>query len=306
MINRLGFNNEGADGGRARGSRRAPTRGGIVGVNIGANKDSADRIADYVAADRDASRRSPSYLTVNISSPNTPGLRDLQQAQLLDELLARVIEARDARQPRAGPRRCCSRSRPTSRSSELDDVVGVARRHRVDGMIVGNTTIARRRPARSRRPRTEAGGLSGRPLFALSTRMLAETYRARRGRVPADRRRRHRFRRRRVGQDQGRREPDPALQCRGRGSFADQAALRLVAAAFGRRRCRSDAGRSRRARRAGEDHASTERRHLPPRMPAAMRRHGKTRGPSDLNMGRHGRPGVLSNAQAPVRRAQGA
>ena len=105
VINRLGFNNEGAAGRAARGSPRARTEGGIVGVNIGANRDSADRADDYV---RLIETFAPvaSYFTVNVSSPNTPGLRDLQQARALDDLLGRVIDARErvraARRPDAG------------------------------------------------------------------------------------------------------------------------------------------------------------------------------------------------------------
>jgi dihydroorotate dehydrogenase len=114
---------------------------------------------------------------------------------------------REAR--RAG--RCCCKIAPDLTLADLDDVVGVARRHRIDGMIVGNTTISRPN-LRETAKANEQGGLSGRPLFALSTRMLAETYRARRGRVPADRRGRHRLRRGGLRQDQGRREPDAALQ----------------------------------------------------------------------------------------------
>src|SRR5262249_51066924 len=112
------------------------------------------------------------FLTVNISSPNTPGLRNLQQAAALDELLSRVIDARE----RAATRRpLLLKIAPDLTLGDLDDVVGVARRHRIDGMIVGNTTVSRPHLRESAKA-TEQGGLSGRPLFALSTRMLAETY----------------------------------------------------------------------------------------------------------------------------------
>ena len=117
-----------------------------------------------------------SYVTVNISSPNTPGLRNLQQATALDDLLARVVDARERVAPNAGPTPVLLKIAPDLSLAELDDVVGIARSRRVDGMIVGNTTLAR--PAEPARHRTaqEAGGLSGRPLLPLATRMLAETY----------------------------------------------------------------------------------------------------------------------------------
>ncbi|MCK9908642.1 quinone-dependent dihydroorotate dehydrogenase [Microbacteriaceae bacterium K1510] len=174
VINRLGFNNEGAAPALARLSERAG-QGGIVGVNVGANKDSADRTEDYV---RLIETFSPvaSYFTLNVSSPNTPGLRDLQQAKVLDDLLARVIEARDRAHRRGGPVPLLLKIAPDLTLSDLDDVVGVARKHRVDGMIVGNTTISRPGSLRDRDAAKEQGGLSGRPLFKLSTRMLAETF----------------------------------------------------------------------------------------------------------------------------------
>ena len=117
-----------------------------------------------------------SYFTVNVSSPNTPGLRDLQQASALDDLLARVIDARERVRPRAGPTPVLLKIAPDLTLPDLDDVVGIARKHRVDGMIVGNTTISRPSSLRDRATARQAGGLSGRPLFKLSTRMLAETF----------------------------------------------------------------------------------------------------------------------------------
>jgi dihydroorotate dehydrogenase len=174
VINRLGFNSEGADAVLRRLAQRA-SEGGIVGVNVGANRESADRIADYV---RQIELFAPvaSYFTVNISSPNTPGLRDLQQGPLFDELTARVVETRERMSRRAGPTPVLVKIAPDLTLSELDDIVGVARRHRVDGMIIGNTTVMRPLGLRDRMIATEPGGLSGRPLFALATRMLAETY----------------------------------------------------------------------------------------------------------------------------------
>ena len=173
VINWLGFNSEGADAVLRRLAARAKA-GGIVGINVGANKDSADRVADYV---RLIEKFAPvaSYVTVNISSPNTPGLRDMQQAAVLDDLLARIIDARERVTRNAGPTPVLLKIAPDLTLTDLDDVVGIARGRKVDGMIVGNTTVTR--PAALRDDRSsEAGGLSGRPLLRLADRMLAETY----------------------------------------------------------------------------------------------------------------------------------
>ncbi len=174
VINRLGFNSRGSRAALKRLAARA-NAGGIVGVNIGANKDTQDRMLDY---ERMIKHFAPvaSYVTVNVSSPNTPGLRNLQQADALDDLLARVIHVREQVALRAGPTPVLLKIAPDLTLSELDDVVGVARSRRVDGMIVGNTTIRRPAGLREAAKAKEGGGLSGRPLFALSTRMLAETY----------------------------------------------------------------------------------------------------------------------------------
>ena len=172
VINRLGFNSDGVAAVAARLAWRG--RSGIVGVNIGANKDTVDRAADYVACIA-ALAAHVDFLTANVSSPNTPGLRNLQQAAALDDLLARVIDARE-RAAESGTRTpLLLKIAPDLTLGDLDDVVGVARRHRIDGMIVGNTTVSRPK-LRETAKATEQGGLSGRPLFALSTRMLAETY----------------------------------------------------------------------------------------------------------------------------------
>jgi dihydroorotate dehydrogenase len=173
VINRLGFNSAGEDVVLKQLAARA-NAGGIVGVNLGANRNSDDRAADYVRLIR-AFAPVASYFTVNISSPNTPGLRDLQHAEALDDLLARVIAARDASTKNAGPTAVLLKIAPDLSLNELDDIVGVARARRVDGMIMGNTTVSR--PPSLRDPQgKERGGLSGRPLFPLATRMLAETY----------------------------------------------------------------------------------------------------------------------------------
>jgi dihydroorotate dehydrogenase len=174
VINRLGFNNDGAAAAHMRLARRRET-GGIVGVNIGANRDSTDRIEDYVRLIETFSTVA-SYFTVNVSTPNTPGLRDLQQAKALDDLLARVLDARERVRSRAGPTPVLVKVAPDLTLPDLDDVVGVARKRRIDGMIVGNTTISRPGSLREREKAREQGGLSGRPLFKLATRMLAETF----------------------------------------------------------------------------------------------------------------------------------
>src|SRR5271156_4465546 len=174
VINRLGFNSQGADAALRRLAARAQS-GGLVGVNVGANKDASDRIADYVALiERFAAVAS--YVTVNISSPNTPGLRDLQQAAMLDDLLARVIDARERVAPQAGPTPVLLKIAPDLSLAELDDVVGIARSRRVDGMIVGNPTVTRPASLLETEIGKEAGGLSGRPPLSLPPRQFAETY----------------------------------------------------------------------------------------------------------------------------------
>lgn len=171
VINRLGFNNQGHAAMRARlEARRA--RGGLVGVNIGANKDSADRIADYVAGIR-AFADLASWFTVNVSSPNTPGLRDLQARDQLTELLGRVLTARDEIAA-TGARRVpvLLKIAPDMGDAGLADVGEVALASGVDGLVVSNTTLDRKGLVDTVGAK-EAGGLSGRPLFHRSTVVLA-------------------------------------------------------------------------------------------------------------------------------------
>jgi dihydroorotate dehydrogenase len=176
VINRFGFNNEGFDRARARLARRLP---GIVGVNLGANKDAADRAEDYVLGVRTFAPLAD-YLTLNVSSPNTPGLRDLQRRDALDDLIQRVVAARDATERRPP---VLLKIAPDLDERGLEDIVATALTHRVDGLIVSNTTIAR--PASlSSRNRGETGGLSGRPLFEPSTRLLARAYQLTGGALP--------------------------------------------------------------------------------------------------------------------------
>ncbi|MCV0395940.1 MAG: quinone-dependent dihydroorotate dehydrogenase [Rhizobiaceae bacterium] len=166
VINRLGFNNEGHDRAHARLAARRG-RAGIVGVNIGANKEAADRIADYVAGVRRFAGLA-SYLTVNISSPNTPGLRALQDRAALSGLLSRVTEARAASQKRPP---IFLKIAPDLTEQDLDDIASEVISSGIEGLIVSNTTLSREGLAS--RHATEAGGLSGAPLFSRSTAVLA-------------------------------------------------------------------------------------------------------------------------------------
>ena len=170
VINRLGFNNEGHTAAANRLAVRAG-RKGIVGVNIGANKDSPDRIAEYETGVARFAKFA-GYLTVNISSPNTPGLRNMQSREHLSELLARVMSARNEHSPGGKRVPVFLKIAPDLAEAELDDIAAELLGKQVDGLIVSNTTVARpalRTPALA----GEAGGLSGKPLFARSTAVLA-------------------------------------------------------------------------------------------------------------------------------------
>jgi dihydroorotate dehydrogenase len=163
VINRMGFNNDGMMA--AAGNLRYRGRG-LVGINIGANKDSADRIADYVQA---FALLAPlaDYVTVNVSSPNTPGLRGLQNRDELAALLGRLTDAR-AKQPIAIP--LLLKIAPDLDEAALDQIAEAVLASKIEGMIVSNTTIAR--PVLNSANANEQGGLSGRPLFAPSTQIL--------------------------------------------------------------------------------------------------------------------------------------
>jgi dihydroorotate dehydrogenase len=176
VINRMGFNNEGHRALRRRLERRR-SRGGIVGVNIGANKDSSDRVADYVQGFR-AFADIASYLAVNISSPNTPGLRNLQAKSELEVLLGRLAEARAGHISPA----LLVKIAPDLDEHALDDAAEVFLAMGVDGVIVSNTTLSR--PDLRSALAKETGGLSGRPLFALSTWMLARLFQRLERRMP--------------------------------------------------------------------------------------------------------------------------
>ncbi|SDG91030.1 quinone-dependent dihydroorotate dehydrogenase [Pelagibacterium luteolum] len=167
VINRLGFNNEGHAAAFDRLRNRTP--GQIVGVNIGANKDTEDFVADYVLGINTFSPLAD-YLTVNISSPNTPGLRNLQADEALRRLLGAVLEAR-ATQPRQTP--VLLKIAPDLDIAQMDTIAAVVLASGIDGVIVSNTTISRD-AVEGRTNASEAGGLSGKPLFALSTQRLAQ------------------------------------------------------------------------------------------------------------------------------------
>jgi dihydroorotate dehydrogenase len=174
VINRLGFNNRGQAAALARLDGR-DRRAGIVGVNIGANKDSADRVADYAGGVR-AMLGVADYLTINISSPNTPGLRALQDRGALDELLAAVTEARGAGPP------LFLKVAPDLEPAEIEDIARAAIDHRIDALIVANTTLSR--PVLASKHRGEVGGLSGAPLKALALQRLRDFRRASGGALP--------------------------------------------------------------------------------------------------------------------------
>ena len=176
VINRMGFNNHGAQAVLRRLKVRA--HNGIVGVNIGANKTSEDREGDYVKG-IEAFHQIADYLTVNISSPNTPGLRGMQSRTELTHLLERLSEARQ--------RLNCSKPvflkiAPDLIDDELSDICEVCLSGAVDGLIISNTTLSRDGLRSS--ASNETGGLSGEPLFELSTRMLAKASKMTAGKLP--------------------------------------------------------------------------------------------------------------------------
>jgi dihydroorotate dehydrogenase len=175
VINRMGFNNRGHPSAYGR-LIECTHMHGVIGVNIGANKDSADRIADYVAGVR-AMSPVARYLTINVSSPNTPGLRQLQDEGALNALLSAVNEARPAKGPPI-----FLKVAPDLGEGEPDQIVRVAIQHRVDAIIVANTTVSR--PALKSHYADEQGGLSGEPLKTLALKALREFRSASGGEIP--------------------------------------------------------------------------------------------------------------------------
>jgi dihydroorotate dehydrogenase len=177
IINRMGFNSGGLEAAMERLQRRRHT--GIVGVNLGKNRDSDDAVADYAEGIRRASGLAD-YLVVNVSSPNTPGLRDLQRRASLQSLLVPLLRARDESRR---PVPLLVKIAPDLNAEEREDIASVALGARIDGLIVSNTTVDRPAGLASRYS-IEPGGLSGRPLFASSTALLADMYRLTRGKLP--------------------------------------------------------------------------------------------------------------------------
>ncbi len=167
VINRMGFNNDGLAQIATRLRARAG-RAGIVGMNLGANKASDDKTADYVESVR-ALAGLASFFTVNISSPNTPGLRALQSRDALDALLSRVMAAR-------GAEPVFLKVAPDLADEDLADISAAVSEWKIDALIVSNTTIERADSLMSK-DRGETGGLSGRPLFGRSTALLADFHR---------------------------------------------------------------------------------------------------------------------------------
>ncbi len=176
VINRMGFNNRGLEAYAARLARRGP---GVVGANIGANKDADDRIGDYVAG---LTRLwgLASYFTINISSPNTPGLRALQTKAALEELLGRLADAA-ATLPAAGRVPVFLKVAPDLEDDEVEAITETVAAHGLTGIVVSNTTVSRP-PLRSTHA-GEAGGLSGAPLTELSTQVLRRFAAAAAGRL---------------------------------------------------------------------------------------------------------------------------
>lgn len=173
VINRMGFNNQGQPSAYSR-LIEFHHRPGIIGVNVGANKDSLDRIADYASGVR-AMSPVASYLTVNISSPNTPGLRGLQDEGMLNELLAEIGQVRSSKP-------IFLKVAPDLADGDPQRIVRAAIDHGIDGIIVSNTTISR--PALKSRYAHEAGGLSGAPLRSLALDSLRRFRRASGGEIP--------------------------------------------------------------------------------------------------------------------------
>lgn len=180
VINRLGFNNEGLHV-FVQNLRKRKEKG-IVGANIGKNKESLDALYDYVTS-LEAVYAHADYITVNISSPNTVGLRDLQQKNALSELIMAVTRKRDELAAASVRKPVLYKIAPDLNPSDKEDIAEVALAHRVDGLIVSNTTVSRPATLKSSFA-AEKGGLSGKPLFALSTETLTDMYRLCGGRIP--------------------------------------------------------------------------------------------------------------------------
>jgi dihydroorotate dehydrogenase len=183
VINRFGFNSKGQQHFVAQLRARKRTAGGIVGANVGKNRDAPDAAADY-ATGITAVCGLADYLVCNVSSPNTPGLRSLQARAQIEDLIQRVLAARRAAVPAAAPLPpLLAKVGPDLDEAQLQDIAEVALATGIDGLIVGNTTITRPPVLRSRHA-SESGGLSGLPLMALATQCLSDMYRLTGGKIP--------------------------------------------------------------------------------------------------------------------------
>lgn len=180
VINRMGFNNGGIDAALARVAA-LPSRAGVLGINVGANKDSADRVGDYALGVAKAAPLAD-YITINVSSPNTPGLRDLQSRPALDELLAACDSARRDAESGAPRAPLFLKIAPDLDRAGIEGAIRAAIDNHVDALIVSNTTISRP-PLRSAHA-GEAGGLSGAPLRKLARAKLFEARAASGGELP--------------------------------------------------------------------------------------------------------------------------
>lgn len=184
VINRFGFNSKGLDhfagNLRAHKARKIP---GIVGANVGKNRDVEDAAADYVTGISRVCSLAD-YLVCNVSSPNTPGLRNLQARAEMESLIQRVLEARHRAVPASGkPPPLLAKVGPDLDDQQMRDIAEVALKTGIDGLIVGNTTVTRPAELRSRHA-FEGGGLSGKPLLPLANKCLADMYRLTGGKIP--------------------------------------------------------------------------------------------------------------------------
>ncbi len=180
VINRMGFNNAGLAQFKRNFARQKLT-GGMLGANIGANKDSKDRIGDYILG-LEALWCLPDWFTINISSPNTPGLRELQGRDALQELLGRLMEARLRLTGKLASPPFFLKISPDITETQIDEIGNAACHYGLDGLIISNTSIARPDDLKSRH-RHETGGLSGKPLFTRSTALLQQFHQATEGKI---------------------------------------------------------------------------------------------------------------------------
>lgn len=182
VINRFGFNSDGIEKCRKRiarylkSSRRSAD--GILGVNLGKNKENPDAAADYTTGVKAFSDLAD-YLTINISSPNTPGLRELQRREPLEALIARVMKERDSS---IKPKPLFVKVAPDLCDEQIDDICEIALKYKVDGIIVSNTTIMRPHSL-PEKIAAQSGGLSGKPLFEISLKVLREFYKRTNGQI---------------------------------------------------------------------------------------------------------------------------